>query len=506
MKAPSIGRNAFDLSHERKMSLDMGNLIPFMVEEVMPGDFFKARSSFVVRITPLLAPLMHRVDVTTHFFFVPLRLIWTNFESFITGGAAGTDATVWPYIEFGSVAFESLADYMGVSPRLSSAASSATSIAYDANVPVSALPFRAYNLIYNEWYRDETQQSLIALSKGDGADATTSVALLKRCWEKDRFTSALPWQQRGTAVSMPLGTSAPILPVGTTAMPFRRAGGTTVAAGAPGISGSGALNDGTAELWLDPTGKYYADLSTATASTINALRYAFQVQKWMERNARGGARYVESNLAHFGVRSSDARLQRPEFLGGGRSPVVVSEVVQTSETGTTPQGTMAGHAFSVQNAHAFSKGFEEHGLVIGIVSVMPRTGYYQGLPKMFSRTSRYDYPWPEFMHLGEEAVLSKEIFLDGSANDSTVFGYQPRYDELRRRESSVHGKFRAAYNYWHMCRNFGTTRPTLNAAFVEADPTKRINAVTTEPNVYMQVYNDLMAVRPMPVEGTPGGI
>lgn len=503
MKGPSVKRNVFDMSHERKLSCDMANLIPIFCEEILPGDFFKVRTSMVVRITPLLAPLMHRVDVFTHFFFVPNRLTWTNWEPFITGGAAGTDATVHPYIAFPSVAFETLADYFGVSPRLD-AANPPTSVAYGANVNVSALPFRAYNLIFNEWYRDQTSVTALALSKGDGADATTSVALQKRAWEKDYFTSALPWQQRGSAVSLPLGTTAPII------------------GSAGGLRATGATQDhdlifvdtnafvrldaaATASEDITNIEGLSADLTNASAATINALRQAFQVQKWLERNARGGARYVESILSHFGVRSSDARLQRPEFLGGGRSPVVVSEVLQTSESGTTPQGTMAGHGFSVQNSHSFEKSFEEHGFVIGIMSIMPRTGYYQGLNRMWSRSSKYDYFWPEFAHLGEQAVLNKELYLQGTSDDALTFGYQGRYDELRRRESSVHGKYRSSLDYWHMARRF-TALPTLSSAFITADPTKRINAVTTEPNCLVQVHNNVMAVRPVPIEGSPGGI
>lgn len=505
MKAPNVNRNVFDLSHERKLSCYMGKLIPIMCEEIIPGDFFKTRTSMVVRITPLLAPMMHRVDVFTHFFFVPLRLIWTNFEKFITGGEDGLDATVWPYIEKDQILIETLMDYFGL-PLYNHAGGN--------KVKFSALPLRAYSTIYNQWYRDQNLISEVTVSKGDGADTTTNVDLLDRCWEKDYFTSALPWAQRGASVTLPLGTTAPVTRVSNAAYWEAYLTGTDTkndaTAGIHGDSTGFVYQEGDTakKLSFDPRGGLVADLSTASAATINALRNAFQVQKWLERNARGGARYVESILAHFGVRSSDARLQRPEFLGGGRSPITVSEVLQTSESGTTPQGTMAGHGFSVQSNHAFEKSFEEHGLVIGIMSIMPRTGYMQGLPRMWSRSSKYDYFWPEFAALGEQAVLSKEIYCDpftDPADDEATFGYQGRYDEYRRRESTVHGTFRTTLDYWHMARKFAA-RPTLSSTFVQADPTTRISAVPTAANCLVQVYNDVKAVRPMPLEGIPGGI
>lgn len=259
---------------------------------------------------------------------------------------------------------------------------------------------------------------------------------------------------------------------------------------------------GTAPIkWGSETG-LQADLSAATAATINSIRQAFQLQRWMEQNARGGVRYVESVLAHFGVRSSDARLQRPEFLGGGRSPIVVSEVIQTSVTAATPQGNLAGHGFSAQQSHEFTKSFEEHGYIIGILSIMPRTAYQQGVPRMWSRSSKLDFYWPSFAHLGEQGVLNKEIYAEHSS-PTGIFGYVPRYEEYRSRESAVCGDFRSTFNYWHMGRIFSGD-PSLNSAFVTADPTKRINAVTDKHNCWVQVLNNVTAVRPIPRQGTPG--
>lgn len=500
-------RNLFDLSHDKKLTCEMGTLVPIMCEEVLPGDKFRVNTDTLIRMAPMLAPIMQNINVYTHYFFVPNRLIWDDFESFITGGVDGNDATVHPTISLTNVATSSLADYLGIPTGVTNA------------LTVSALPFRAYNLIYNEWYRDENLQQEVAINTGSGTDATTSTTLLRRAWQRDYFTNALPFQQRGQAVRLPLGDTAPVQGDGVLGLKSYAPPATDDRHGAQFemglVSSSGNIQtanigSSTSFLGVEPDGSksgLIADLSEAESPSINDWRRAFQVQAWLETNARGGARYVESILSHFGVRSSDQRLQRPEYLGGGKSPIMVSEILQSSadDGQPTPLGTMAGHGVSAQRSHQFKRFFEEHGFIIGIMSIMPRSGYFQGLSKMWTRETRYDYYWPLLANLGEEAVLNKEIFAQGTDDDNGVFGFQPRYQEYRKRYSSVHGDFRTSLKFWHLAREFANL-PQLNSDFIECKPDTRIFAVQGDgapQHFWVELFNNVKALRPIPKKGIP---
>ena len=509
-------KNKFNLSHEKKLSLKMGDLIPTYVQEVVPGDNFRVSNNILCRFAPMYAPLMHNIDVWTHYFFVPNRLVWDNWETFITGGPNGTDNPEHPYIELdadlhsnGKIEVGGLLDYMGI-PVHKITSPPATPDAWKIN----ALPIRAYHRIWYEFFRDANlDQTGFTVDRftGDGRNSFTEqnnlCILRKRCWEKDYFTSALPWQQRGPVAGIPI-EYRDIAKVTTTQ------NGTT---GQTGLKTSQSADpdrpNGTIGNLLTDN-DHFAGIQNLDESvfTINNLRRSARLQEWLEKNARGGGRYVEQLLSHFGVISPDARLQRPEFLGGGKQPVQMSEVLNTAgvldaDTLTgNPEGYMAGHGISAGQNAGFKRKFTEHGYIIGITSVLPRTSYMDGLPREYSkRFDRFDYYWPEFAQIGEQEVLNSEVFMDDSKmNDDTIFGYQSRYAEYKSACSTVHGQFKTTLDFWHMARKFDSA-PLLNNTFVNSDPTKRIFPVTdadTE-DLYMQVYNQVSAIRPMPYLNIP---
>ena len=521
------GRNLFDLSHESLLTCKMGQYVPFYLQEIVPGDTFKVSSEIFARFAPLRAPVMHNIDVVCHYFFVPNRLVYDKWEDFITGGEQGTDIVPFPTVtppmdpELGLYTEGSLWDYMNL-PTVADEGSSLPK--------VSALPFRAYQLIYNEYIRDQTLIDEVPITKNSTVSYTEARDILQlrnKCWEKDYFTSALPNPQRGGDVHLPLQGEAPVnlqqvdgvYPIGH----WVQSNGAVAPQGDASFRGAGVGGSDTVlakkvdsgqspGVTYDPNGGLFADMSAVTSTTVNELRRAMRLQTWLEKQARGGSRYIETIRSHFGVRSSDARLQRPEFLGGFRKPVQISEVLQTSESQQTPQGTMAGHSATYTNNRAFKRFFEEHGYVIGCMCFIPRTSYFQGVPRHFMKFDKFDYYWPEFAHLGEQEVKDIELFFDttkSQENQQGTFGYQSRYSEYKFSLNQVHGLFRSQLLFWHLARNF-STMPKLNGDFVTARPSERIFPIDDETAeilwaqpIWVQLYNDVKALRPMPRFGEP---
>lgn len=503
--------SVFNMSHEKKLTLNMGDLVPIFMQETLPGDKFRVNTEILLRLQPLISPVMHRVNVYTHFFFVPYRLIWNEWEKFITGGEHGTAEPVFPTFDgkarvakadfFKS---QSLGDYFGIPfQQLPNTG--------DSLMPsISQLPFRAYQLIWNEYYRDQNLQDKVAIPLSSGSlDYETDEAVIdaltgikRRAWEKDYFTSALPFTQRGNEVKLPL-----VGDIDVTGRPLikRRDTGLPLVENSLWTNEDGYLSSNNSAP-LEITEGLYGNLEDSNATTVNELRRAFVLQRWMEKMARGGSRYVEQMLHMFGVTSSDARLQRPEYIGGGKLPVQISEVLQTSqseETGT-PQANMAGHGFTAGINNGFTRYFEEHGLVIGIMSVLPRTAYMQGLPKFFLKKDRFDWYWPEFAHIGEQEVDRDELYLNTSLPKTAPFGYQRRYCEYTQVPDSVHGEMRTSLKHWHLAREFDTV-PSLNSAFVTSNPDTRIFAVESEEwsKLICQLYFDFKAIRPVSKYGEP---
>lgn len=493
-------RSQFDLSYIKMLTCDMGRLYPVMCDEVYPGDIFQISNQSITRFQPLVAPVLHEVKQNVHYFFVPYRLLWGSksreelsetgdWQDFITGGEDGLNADSIPRWSPVDTSEESLWDYLGFP----------VDVDPDGTYPID-FPRRAYNFIFNEFYRDENLQTEVSWENED---------ILLRNWTKDYFTSSLLSQQKGVAPALPISgttyadfsSSTSILnSIGGTVNPLLNA----AVDGSIHINGANSLSN-----FLTALSDNEVDLSVASTFDIADLRLAFQIQRWMERNNRAGSRYVESLKAHFGVSPRDDRLQRPEYIGGSSSMVIFSEVLQTSQTDAsgTPQGNLAGHGINVSNQFCGKIRVQEHGLIMGVMSYMPKPMYQQGINRQWLRETKYDFYFPEFSNLSEQGILNAEICaVDGDSTHNTgLFGYQGRYDELRIKHNMVCGKMRDTFDYWHLGRQFDPlSPPSLNEDFIQCDPTKRIFAVPSETGLVVQFANIINAFRPLPITAEPG--
>jgi len=511
-----IPRSKFDCQSAHKTTFDAGYLVPVYVDEVLPGDTFNLKMTAFARLSTPLYPIMDNMVMDSFFFFVPNRLVWDNWQRFM-GQQDNPDDSI-DYVvpqqtsPEGGYAIGSLQDYMGL-PTVGQVDPTKT-------IDHGSFWTRGYNLIWNEWFRDENLQDSVLVYKGDVTDTTAAAnyELLRRGKRKDYFTSALPWPQKGDAVTLPLGISAPIMRSANapTWKAYNSASETLNTSGNNiSLQASGIADGAGHYLSLDPNGGLYADLSDATAATINQLRQSFQIQKLLERDARGGTRYTEIIRSHFGVISPDARLQRPEYLGGGSTPININPIAQTSAsaaTGTnTPLGTLASMGTALAHNHGFTQSFVEHGVIIGLVSIRADLTYQQGLSRMWSRETRYDFYFPAFAMLGEQAVLNKEIYVTGNDTDDAVFGYQERWAEYRYYPSRISGLFRSTatgtIDAWHLAQKF-TSLPTLNDTFIaDTPPVDRIVAVGSAANGKQFIFDsffDVKKARPLPMYSVPG--
>lgn len=492
-------RNKFSLSHYKLLTCDMGELVPICYQEVLPGDTFQHSTSLLLRVSPLVAPVMHPVRVRIHHWYVPFRLLWDDWEDFITGGPDGMDTSAIPtiYLPSQDAGEGSLSDYFGgpVQPT--------------QGYSLSAFPFRAYALIFNEWYRDQDLVPELPMVTTGGQDQATNFQLVKVAWEKDYFTSARPFTQKGPVVSIPLAGDAPVTGIGKfsnvwpgpTDAVVRESDGTTKTY--PAGTWSSFADDGADDAWAVTRGDsasypgIFAKLDNISAVNINDLRRALAIQRYEEARAQYGSRYTEY-LRYLGVRSSDARLQRPEYLGGGKQTIQFSEILQTGpndpENGQIV-GDLKGHGISAVRSNRYRRFFEEHGCIISLMSVLPRTMYSQGIARAHTRRVKEDFWQKELEHIGQQEIQNCEVYANiPDLEQVETWGFQDRYDEYRRAESSISGEFRSTLNYWHMGREFAS-KPVLNASFVTSNPTKRIHAVQTNDVLWIMANHSIRARR-----------
>jgi len=504
--AVQIPRSSFNRSHSYKTTFDSGYLYPIMVDEALPGDTFKCNLTAFARMATPIYPVMDNLFMDVFYFSCPNRLLWDNWEKFCgeqTDPGDSIDYTI-PVLAASTTTITfaegSIFDYMGLPTKKTNV--------YNAT---NSLPMRMYNRVYNEWFRDQNLQDSVTQYTGDGPDfniAGVNYALQKRGKRHDYFTSALPWPQKGDSVDLPLGTTAPVI-------------GSNIGTGGNDILIYDQDNSVIRDLIPDSTDQHirfdataangsqlFADLSDASAATINQLRQAFQVQKLLERDARGGTRYVEIIKSHFGVTTPSAGW-RSEYLGGGTKMVNISPIAQTSSTdSTSPQGNLSAMGTVTLDQIGFTKSFTEHSTILCLVNVRADLTYQQGMNRMWSRQTRYDFYWPALANIGEQSVLNKEIYFQGTSDDDETFGYQERYAEYRYKPSLVTGQFRSnaatTLDAWHLSQDFGSL-PALNASFIEDNPpVDRVIAVPSEPEFLFDGYFSMNCVRPMPLYGVPG--